>query len=564
MAITGYRKYTLDVLTGGSATGVTIPYIVPVLDSPVFTISGTQYDPTNTQYQFNSIGVTSMVTGRGYEFTVTNAPVFNGAFLNYIGDGVNYNGGGDVYKRSTNSNVSHLSDSFLTQYAPRFLTNDISGFTDVTLRDSTGYVIQSTIFLGDYSAPNDRITVNLPYIYNDKWYNVYINLRVGSACDLIVYGNTRDIYFPTINAYTEYSPSNPYNNVDNSDTGGGEGDADGSSDTISVPSLPTISALGSGLIQLYNPSAAHLASFGRWLWAGSGAGLDLEDLKKVFNDPMDMILGLSIFPVSIPSGGNDYITMGNITSTVSVPVASAQYTSRDMGTLDIKRYYNSYLDYAPYTKIQIFLPYIGIKQLNTDEVMGKTLGLKYAVDLLSGACVAHITVNGSLMYEFGGTCNAQVPLTGRDMTSVLQSLVGAVAGGAMIIGGLAAGAGAGAGAVAGATATGAVNASAIGAGLIGSARSVLGMKPTVEHASGIGGTTGYMSSQTPFLIIERPRLCHPENQEHFTGYPGFIYKVVGDCDGYTKFVNLELTNIHATQAELEELENWFINRGVRI
>lgn len=370
-------------------------------------------------------------------------------------------------------------------------------------------------------------------------------------------------YFPA-SGVPIVSTANPYPNVEDSDTGGGEGDAGGTSDTIPVPSLPTISALGSGLIQLYNPSSSQLAAFGRWLWAGSGAGLDLEDLKKVFNDPMDMILGLSIFPVAIPSSGNDYIKMGNVSSTVSAPVASAQYTTRDMGTLDINRYYNSYLDYAPYTKVQIFLPYIGIKQLNTDEVMGKTLGLKYAVDLLSGACVAHITVNGSLMYEFGGTCNAQVPLTGRDMTSVLQSLVGAVAGGAMIIGGLAAGAGAGAGAVAGATATGAVNASAIGAGLIGSARSVLGMKPTVEHASGIGGTTGYMSSQTPFLIIERPRLCHPENQEHFTGYPGFIYRRVGDCEGFTKFVNVELTRIHATKEELEELENWFVNRGVRL
>lgn len=389
------------------------------------------------------------------------------------------------------------------------------------------------------------------------------NFNPGKVWLVVSNPQVQNTFFPT-SGIPIVNTANPYPNIEDSDTGGGEGDAGGTSDTIPVPSLPTISALGSGLIQLYNPSSSQLAAFGRWLWAGSGAGLDLEDLKKVFNDPMDMILGLSIFPVAIPSSGDDYIKMGNVSSTVSAPVASAQYAYRDMGTLDINRYYNSYLDYAPYTKVQIFLPYIGIKQLNTDEVMGKTLGLKYAIDLLSGACVAHITVNGSLMYEFGGTCNAQVPLTGRDMTSVLQSLVGAVAGGAMIIGGLAAGAGAGAGAVAGATATGAVNASAIGAGLIGSARSVLGMKPTVEHASGIGGTTGYMSSQTPFLIIERPRLCHPENQEHFTGYPGFIYRRVGDCEGFTKFVNVELTRIHATKEELEELENWFVNRGVRL
>lgn len=369
-------------------------------------------------------------------------------------------------------------------------------------------------------------------------------------------------FFPT-SGVPIASTSNPYPNVEDSDTGGGEGDAGGTSDTIPVPSLPSISALGTGLVQLYNPTAGQLSSFGAWLW--NSDGLSLDDLKRVMNDPMDMILGLSIFPVAVPTSTDDYIKMGNITSTVQAAKASAQYTRKDMGTLDILKYYNSYLDYSPYTKIQIFLPYIGIRTLNTDEVMGKTLGLKYSIDLLSGACIAHITVNGSLMYEYGGTCNSEVPLTGRDMTNVFQSIAGIVSAGALVIGGFAAGgAGAGAGAAAGATATGAFNASAIASGVIGGARSALGMKPTVEHASGIGGTTGYMSSQTPYLIIERPRLCHPENQEHFTGYPGFIYRRVGDCEGFTKFVNVELTNIHATKEELEELENWFVNRGVRL
>lgn len=359
------------------------------------------------------------------------------------------------------------------------------------------------------------------------------------------------------------STANPYPNIPDSGSEGGEGTGDFNGDTISEPSLPSKSAMGSGLVQLYNPTVSQLRSFGQWLWNANG--FDLNDLKRVFNDPMDMIIGLSIFPVAPTVSENpDTIKLGNIDSEVSSNVLSSQFKRIDLGTINLEEVYNSYLDYAPYTKVQIFLPFIGIRDLDCDDVMGKAIHLTYSIDMLSGACVAHVLINGSTMYEYGGSCNEQVPLTARDLTTIFSGIASVVATGAGAVAAISAGiaalpAEASAGAVLG---TAGVGVTGAGASI---ARNVISSKPSVEHGSGIGGTTGYLSCKKPFLIVQRPRLCHPENQEHFTGYPGFIYvSSLSQLEGFTKMVNVELTRIHATDAELEEIAEWLMRKGVRI
>lgn len=388
-----------------------------------------------------------------------------------------------------------------------------------------------------------------------QWYQVRATYRtdIGSNDMWLEMNKATVQYALPMNGVPIINPANPYPNIPDSEPGGGSGPGIGGSDVNPVPPLPSISAVGSGMCRLYNPTVSQLIDLGAWLW---GSGLDLTQLKKIFQDPMDIILGCSIFPVAMPGETTEHIMFGNLDSEISAKVVSSQYTTRDLGTIQIPETYNSYLDYAPYTKIQLYLPYIGMKQLNTDEVMGKTLGVVYSIDLLSGACVAHVYVESQLMYEFGGTCNTQIPLTARDYTATVQSLVGIVAG-AAVAGFAVATLPESVPLAAGAT-------GAVGAFIGNSVKNTVSAKPTVEHASAIGGSTGIMASQHAYVIMEVPNLCHPPNQEHFTGYPGFIYGKVSDFEGYTKFINFEFINIHATQPELEELQDWFMNKGVRI
>jgi len=117
-----------------------------------------------------------------------------------------------------------------------------------------------------------------------------------------------------------------------------------------------------------------------------------------------------------------------------MPPVLSQWYEHDCGTVRIDKYWGSALDYAPNTKISLFLPFIGSVQLNTDEVMNKTLGVKYRIDLLSGQCVALVTCDNDVYYQFTGECSVSVPLTGSDWSRIYSAAIGAV--GTAIAGGI--------------------------------------------------------------------------------------------------------------------------------
>ena len=81
------------------------------------------------------------------------------------------------------------------------------------------------------------------------------------------------------------------------------------------------------------------------------------------------------------------------------------------------------------------------------------------------------------------------------------------------------------------------------------------MKPSVEKSGSLSGTGGLMGIQTPYLIITRPRQAIPEGQNRFIGYPSFITDFIANLRGYTEVTEVHLEGIHATSAELTEIES---------
>lgn len=72
----------------------------------------------------------------------------------------------------------------------------------------------------------------------------------------------------------------------------------------------------------------------------------------------------------------------------------------------------SYLD-LDYTKIRIFLPYIGFKDINTRDVQGKTINIYYSFNWQNGDCMAIIerTSDNAILYTFTGKCGFSMELT---------------------------------------------------------------------------------------------------------------------------------------------------------
>lgn len=329
-----------------------------------------------------------------------------------------------------------------------------------------------------------------------------------------------------------YQTDDPYDDGGRTETGGGEGDFDNTSEPVDIPALPTLSAVDTKFITLFNPTLTEVQNLAAYMW---GDLFDISGWKKIFADPMQAILGLSIVPVNVPSSTAKPVTVGNISTDVSMHVADSQYVEVDCGTLNVNEFWGAYLDYDPYTKTEIYLPYIGTHALATDDVMGKAVHVVYHIDILSGACCAYVKCGESVLYSFIGQCAASIPVTGDNFTNIIN--------GALSI----------AGSIGSMVATGGMSAP-MAIGQIAST-AVNAMKPTVEKSGAMSGTGGMLGIQTPYLILTRPRQALPLDQSAYTGYPSFINEKLTDIEGYTEIEEIHLENVPATEGELSEIEN---------
>lgn len=355
--------------------------------------------------------------------------------------------------------------------------------------------------------------------------------------------------FPNVSTYnikddivSEIDPSensdDPYGDDGYSEGAGGNGNLDGTGDDIDIPGLPTLSATDTGFITLFNPSLTQLKNLASYMWTGL---FDVDTLRKLFADPMDCILGLSLVPVAVPNGGTREVSVGNISTGISMTIAARQFVEVDCGSINVNEYWGAYLDYEPYTKAEIYLPYIGTHPIAIDDIMGKTVKVVYHVDIMSGSCTAYVKCGGSVLYSFIGQCSLSIPVTGNDWTNVINGALNiATSIGTMV-------------ATGGASAP--TGASDIAATAINS------LKPSIEKSGSMSGTGGMMAVQTPYLILTRPRQALPQNQNKFMGYPSFITSNLSALSGFTVMEHIHLHGISATDDEIREIES-LLKEGV--
>lgn len=331
------------------------------------------------------------------------------------------------------------------------------------------------------------------------------------------------------------TPTDPYAGAGDSGPGGGGGDYDYTGDPPGgwdPTTPPGISAVDTGFVTLYNPTAAELKSLASYLWS---TAFDLTNFKKLFSDPMDSFIGLSIVPVAVPDGPRRDVGVGGVATGIYMTQAGQQYIPVDCGTVYIKNFSGSYLDYDPYTKVEIFLPYIGTRTLKADEVVGHNLHVGYWVDILSGACTAWLDVDGAPMYQFMGQCATALPMASGEWTNLINGIIGAVGS---VAAGVATG---GAGAIAGGVAA-------------ASAVAVTDGKMQVERSGAVTSAAGLMGLQVPTLFINTPHLHKPAAQNSFEGYPAYFTAALGDMKGFTIVENIILQGIPATEPELQEIK----------
>ena len=263
-------------------------------------------------------------------------------------------------------------------------------------------------------------------------------------------------------------------------------------------------------------------------------------------------------PVDAPTSGARTPAIGDFHWDKAYPIINNEFVEIDCGNIEIPPYWDSAFDMSPYTRLSVSLPFIGVKEIDADEVMGANINIKYHVDVCTGDCVAFITRFGgradmyNVMYEqviaqFSGNMGLRVPMGRTSYDSAVNAGFNLL-GSAINVGGSLAGAALGD--------VGSISASQV-ANQISSATmtTVNGMKRHIERTGSISGCAGYMGILRPYLLRQIPRQDLPKEYKRLEGYPankgGTLQQFVGS--GLNSIEAMELNGFTGYESEREEL-----------
>lgn len=364
-------------------------------------------------------------------------------------------------------------------------------------------------------------------------------ILIKSTDDFIKY---IDVFTPNENPYGE------------NDQQGGDGTQTDWNTPIPSDGTPTFDITETGFASVFAPTAAQLKSLSEYLWSDL---FSVDTLKKLLADPFQALISLHMLPIAVTRGSTKDVAIGNIGTGVSMSLLDAKTYKVDCGTLNIDAYFGSFFDYSPYTTYQIYLPYIGYQSFTPDDFVGGTCQLVYIIDAVTGACVAQLIsskAGGAVLYQFSGSMGYSIPLS----ASSYQNFVGSVLSAAGSIVGAVKGFKSASGKFAGLD-----KASAALSGGSSALSAVQASKPDVSRSGSVGGATGWLANQTPYIIRTRPNAIIAKNQQAYTGYPSYQARKLSSLSGFTQvsYINLSLNG--ATSSEYDEAEK-LLKEGVLI
>ena len=281
------------------------------------------------------------------------------------------------------------------------------------------------------------------------------------------------------------------------------------------------------LTSTFHMTKERLVQLGQFLWGSS----IFDEFSLINNNPIENIISCKAIPYAI-SGTTQEITLGNVKTGVNGEKISQNFSKQKIGSVSITEHYKNFLDYAPYTNVIIYLPYIGFKELDASLVVGKTLRIEYTLDVITGGCLAQIYVGKIRLYEFTGNIGVDISITASNRAQVESAYINAGVG---------------------------VVSSAMSGNVTGAVNSIIGAATSKYHYSGTGNPNPSCvasTNRTCYVVIDRPQ-CQPLKAfNHTRGRMCCLSKTIGNLKGYTVCDgNVDISGISATDEEKDEIVN---------
>lgn len=350
-----------------------------------------------------------------------------------------------------------------------------------------------------------------------------------------------------------YDPDYKYvekgNGQPDNEAGGGDGTGDNTEDNFELPT-PSINP-ASAAVKQYVLNSNQVYSFLEELFNGTfWTNSDL--LNK---NPKESVVSLTAWPINLLNwdlyhvGIPELIQCGNVTMTYAQgqPIQNGYNKIIDVGEYEIKKYYGSFMDYL--TKIEIFLPFVGWRSLSTQNVMGRTIKVRYVLNFEDGGIVVYVTSTDGTIERLEQVEQAKLAFDIPIFTSninekekeKLQLLITAA------ISTASAGMGAmGSGAAGVATAA--------GKEAVSGANKIFALQEHINGGNVVASNATWYLPNKCILKFTRPRKSTPSGYAKVNGYPANYTAKLANVTGYTEVENPVINGIECTEIERQKIK----------
>ena len=356
-------------------------------------------------------------------------------------------------------------------------------------------------------------------------------------------------------------PGVPDNPTDPDNPGSGDNNVDPMN--VEIPSISPVSAV----TMQYAATAQEIGKLIDWLMTDDF----LTNISKFFNEPTEYLIGCKYYPFDLALhhplgvGTAGAYRVGNMNTPLGVTAAPIYSDfNRKLGECSflVEPYYGNFLDYSPYTKYELYLPYIGYRTINSNDIVNRTLKVAYYTDLTEGRVLAQVWADTTMLESYEGQLAYDIPLSSSDGRERAVKTIQMAANALGTIGGAAYG-----GAVFGTSKRVANRAAkaAVG-GAISAAPDIISqvtsMAPQIDKGGAVSSDINGFNPQDVYLIMTRPIMAQPQNFAQVQGYAASYGGTVSEFSGYLQCREI-LGGTGATATE-NDMINELLRGGIHI
>lgn len=301
-----------------------------------------------------------------------------------------------------------------------------------------------------------------------------------------------------------------------------------------------------------------ITNLNRQLWAG--ANVDWNNLLCLFDNPLDAIYSLMSFPCDFEhSQSAEDVYVGNMLLANTSEMTAYRVTTRHAKIeFDFypHGYYENFLDYAPYTGIQLHVPYYGLVDLPVDKVLDHDCKLIYYVDCNTGMARVQVKVywknssTGStktgraVVWESDIKIGVDIPLSSTNFNAKLVGMLESI-GATALTAGLA-------------LAPGATTVGNVAANAVSCLQNAMA-ENNISKSGSFTGNTSMLADRSVYLIYSRPIWSNNAQFNHDFGRKLNARRSLGSVSGFTKTYNVDTSSIPATKAEQDMIKSYLDN-----